>query len=320
MGNGSATTRAASPATTAGLAVPSRIAGVFTPGGLAALGLLSAAFVAVFYRWFRQQTAFSLGYPEDWAHAFVIPLISLYMLWRRREALATLRIDPFWPAITPVLLGLWCYLFFLIYVPNHMLGGAAMLLTLYGLVLLTLGTRGGRELFLPIAFLVFGITISEAIMNDITFRLQLIASQGSFAVLSLMGAFTGFTTDIQGNVITVITPSGIEHPMNVAEACSGMRMVIAFIALAGAVAVLGCKEWWQRVAVLLLAVPVAIGMNVVRVVVLGLLMFIDPDLSQGEAHMLIGTLLLIPALGLFLGAIWALNQIFAPATPKGAES
>jgi len=141
-------------------------------------------------------------------------------------------------------------------------------------------------------------------MIKVTFQLQLIASKGAWLMLNIIGSIFGFLVDLEGNTLSV---GGAK--LNVAEACSGMRMVVAFYALAAAVGVLGCRHWWQRIALILMAAPVAIFMNVVRVAVLGLLSLGNVNLAAGEAHMLIGTLLLIPSLALFLSVVWALNKI-----------
>jgi exosortase len=181
-----------------------------------------------------------------------------------------------------------------------------MLLTLGGLVLLLFGPRVFGFTILPIAYLGFAVTISERVMIEITFRLQLLAARGSWILLNMLG----IDTDIEGNVLNVFQSStGEMHPLNVAEACSGMRMVIAFIALAGAMALFSVTRWWKRVALVLLAVPVAVLMNVIRVAVLGLLTLVDPDLASGDAHMLIGTVLLVPAFGLFLLGGWIINKV-----------
>ena len=166
-----------------------------------------------------------------------------------------------------------------------------------------------RPLFLPIAFLVFGVTISQKVMIDITAPLQVIASQGAYGVLSVIGALSGFTVEISGTVLKLVNSAGREIPLNVAEACAGMRMVVAFFALSGATALLACRFWWQRVALLLVAAPVAIAVNVGRVAVLGLLSLGNQDLAAGQMHMLIGDLLLIPGLFLFLLVVWVLNRL-----------
>ncbi|MGP1271809.1 MAG: exosortase/archaeosortase family protein [Phycisphaerales bacterium] len=274
-------------------------------------GLIALAFVLLFYRWFAKQSEFSSAMIEDWGHSFFIPLIAGYMVWQRRREIAASLPEPFWPGLVPVLLGIAAYLTFSIGpIPGvHMFQGFSVVLTLFGVALTLFGPATMRHLFLPIAFLAFGVTIAERIMLEVTWPLQIIASQGAFVLLGLIGLVFGFQTDVDGNILTVITASGEEFPLNVAQACSGMRMVVAFVALGATVAVLTCRLWWQRIAVLLLSVPVALLMNILRVAVLGLLTLQDRNLAQGEAHTLIGTLLLFPGLGVFLLTVWALKKI-----------
>lgn len=281
-----------------------------TPGGWVAISVVGAAFLGLYFRWFFLQGVQSAAAPQDWGHAFLIPLISGFLLWRERESIAQTRVATFWPALAPLLLGIMTYFTCVLVIKNHMLQGLAMLLTLFSVALLTMGTAMMRYLFVPIAFLSLGITVAEMIMIKITFPLQLIASQGAYGILLLLGVPFGYEVSVSGNTLEITASSGQTFPLNVAEACSGMRMVIAFLALGASVAILTTKIWWQRVALILLGPVVAVSMNVVRVAVLGLLSLVDEKLIQGEAHILIGTLLLVPALFLFLGCQWALNKIY----------
>jgi exosortase len=137
----------------------------------------------------------------------------------------------------------------------------------------------------------------------------LLASQGAWLILTLLSPFLGYEVLVGGNNLEIITATQ-RIPLNVAEQCSGMRMVVAFLALALAFALVFCPRWWERIAMFLMAVPVAIIMNVVRVAALGLASLIDPSLASGQAHMLIGTLLLIPALGLYGLGHWMLGRLF----------
>lgn len=262
-----------------------------------ALGVVGVVFVGLFYRWFRQQYVCSITALEDWGHAFAVPFLSAYLVYREREGVLRTPVATFWPGLLPLVLGVMCYLFFVVGVPNHLGQGLALMLALSGVILLTLGVRQFRFYVLPLLFFIFAITLPQQVMEMITFRLKLIASDGAALVLgvvSLGGSL--FEVEAAGNIITVAG-----HPLNVADQCSGMRMVIAFAALAAAVAVLSCKLWWQRSALILIAVPVAVVMNVFRVAILGLATLIDPNLASGDAHKVIGTLLLIPTLFLFLG-------------------
>jgi exosortase len=295
-----------------------RIAGLLTPAQLTAIALLLVGIVAVFWQWFERQHRHSMGAPSDWGHAYVIPLISAYLVWRDRAAISRTPATTFWPGLLPVLLGIGSYFVAVVVVKNHMIQGLSMVLTIAGLALLLTGPKMFARLFLPIAYLVFAITISEMIMIKITFQLQLIASQGAGVMLALIGPLMGFSVDVDGNTL-YITPTGKEPlPLNVAEACSGMRMVIAFFALAGAVALISSKFWWQRVAVLVLALPVAVFMNIIRVSILGIASKYNAELTKGDAHMMIGTLLLLPGLGLFLGVVWALGKVVDEPIAKSA--
>lgn len=286
-----------------------RVLGILTPAGAAMAAVLFAAFVALFFRWFLFQHKHSARAIEDWGHAYVIPLISIYLLRLRQAELSRLSARTFWPGLVPMLLGIMSYFYCVVAVKNHMLQGFSLVLTLYGTLLLLLGPAIMRVAFVPVAYLVFGITISEAIMNGITFRLQLVASQMSWIALGIFGPLLGFSVQADGNSITLITSEGAVHPLTIAEACAGLRMLIAFLALGVAVALVACRQWWQRIALVLLAAPVALLMNAVRVTVLGLLTLVNPELAAGEAHTLIGTLLLLPALGLYMGVVWALNRV-----------
>ncbi len=289
-----------------------RVLGLFTPEGVLLGGLLVVAFGGLFFRWFRVQNLVSSTQLEDWGHAYVIPILSGYMVWKWRNEIAAIRPAVFWPGLAPFLLGIASYFWGVVGIKNHMFQGFSIILTVFGLTLLLLGPAIARYVFLPIVFLVFAVTVSERIMIELTFPLQLAASQGGYLVLSLIGAAAGFSVDVKGNLIEIIDSTGQSHPLNIAAACSGMRMVVAFFALAGATALLGCRMWWQRVALMLLATPVAIIINTGRVSVLGLLSLWDSNLASGEAHTAIGTFLLLPGLGLFMAVIWALNKIVRP--------
>lgn len=295
-----------------------RLLGLITPGGLIALGLVLTGIVLVFWRWFVTQNMHSLRAPSDWGHAYVIPLISGYLVWRAREQIVRTPCTTFWPGLLPMLVGMAAYFICLVVVKNHMLQGLSIVLTIAGVALLLCGPRLFSILFLPIAYLAFAITISDMIMIKITFQLQLIASQGAFLLLSLVGPLMGFTVDIDGNTLTINRGADLPPvPLNVAEACSGMRMVIAFFALAGAVALISAKFWWQRVAVVVLALPVAILMNVFRVAILGIACKYNPELARGDAHIMIGTVLLLPGLAMFMGVVWALSRVVDESGPTG---
>lgn len=289
----------------------------FSPALGVGIALIGAAYFGLFFRWFERQALLSVDAMEDWGHAFIIPVISAFFVWRNRQRIREATPEVFWPGLAPFLLGIMSYFYAVVAIQSHMVEGFAVLLTLFGLTLLLLGPSVMRWLFIPIAYLVFGITLAEMIMITVTFQLQLLASQGAWVMLGAIGSVAGFTIDLDGNTLHLYE-GGRMIPLNVAEACSGMRMVVAFYALSVWVALTWCRLWWQRIALFLLAGPVAVLMNMIRVAVLGLLSLWNEDLATGQAHTLIGTLLLIPSLGLYLAIAWAFNRVIEPG--EGASS
>jgi exosortase len=101
----------------------------------------------------------------------------------------------------------------------------------------------------------------------------------------------------------------VAKPLNIAEACSGMRMLMAFMALGVAMAYTGFRRWWQRAALVLLGIPTAIAVNILRVTTLSVLILFDTDFAAGDFHTFIGLLWLVPAFLMYLGLMWVLRQI-----------
>ena len=285
------------------------------PTNILMLGLLVAGVAFLFWRWLANQALHSWGNP-DWSHAFLVPVISAYLLWQARAEFERAPRRVFWPGVIPLVLSVWCYVFFAVgSMSNHFGQGLSLLLCLFGIVLLLLGPGAMRALFLPIAYLGFAITLPEMVMIRLTFPLQMFAAEGGWIILRMIG----LQADLGGNVIKITNPDTlVVSDMSIAAACSGMRMVIAFVALGAAVGLVATRMWWKRVALFLLALPVALLLNVIRVAVLGVLTLWDGQLAQGEAHSFIGTLLLLPGFLLYMAVVWALNK--AVPEPKGGTA
>jgi exosortase len=260
----------------------------------------------VFSNFFTNQFRFAITQPADWGHTLLVPFMAGYLVWIRRHDIAPPRTT--WPALLLVVLGIGWYVFCWMgpmAMRHHNLMAAGFGATLVGLLLLFVGFRAMRYLWFPVIFvLVFGVTISTRFMNIITEPLQDLAAKGAFVVLRV----AQFDADLNGNTIS-IWHKGEMHPLNVAEACSGMRMVVAFLALAVFMATLCLTHAWQRILLVLLAVPIALLVNILRVVSLGVLGLVNPGFSTGDFHSFVGFVWLIPGLFLFYGVIWVLRRL-----------
>lgn len=290
--------------------------GLLSAPTLVMASLLTLGLGALFWEWIVRQNRFSMEQSADWGHVYLVPLISGYFIYRKRQAIAKVKTTIFWPGVLPLLVGVAAYyLWTLTRISGiHMFQGYALVLCVAGLTLLLTGPRMFAHLCLPVSYLAFGVTVGDRLMQMITFKLQLVASQGAALLLKMLG----LTVDLAGNTMSVTSSTGEAHALNVAEACSGMRMVVAFLALAVAVAFLSCPQWWQRVALVLLATPVAVLTNVIRVASLGMASMWAPGLAEGSAHELIGVLWLVPAFLLFMGIVWALKGMLRDASRPAA--
>jgi hypothetical protein len=152
-------------------------------GAMVAIVLLSAAFFAVFFRWFFVQfgpNGFSLNHPEDWGHAFIVPLISGFYIWKHRQAIVTAPAGIYWPGLVLLMAGLVCYPYFVLVFRNHMFQGFSILLVLSGLVLLLGGPRIFGVFAFPIAYLGPGHhDLRAGDEHASPSELKLLASQGS---------------------------------------------------------------------------------------------------------------------------------------------
>ncbi|MGI9013277.1 MAG: exosortase/archaeosortase family protein [Phycisphaerales bacterium] len=284
--------------------------------GLVGVGiaLLAIAFGFVFFHFLRNQVRFAINLPSDWGHTLIIPLIAGYLVWLNRVHIARVGLRTTWSGLIFVILGIGWYVFCWLGPPavrHHNTMALGFGVALFGVVLLLAGWRAMRYLLFPLIYLLaFGITISDTLMNVVTYRMQDIAARGSWVMLRVLG----FDADLSGNTITLIHGAQ-EYPLNVAEACSGMRMLVAFVALGTFLAVTRLNLTWQRVALVVLAVPVAIFVNMLRVVTLGLLSTVNSGFAAGDFHSFVGLVWLLPALGLYLAIIWLLHKMVIEERP-----
>jgi exosortase len=276
---------------------------------VAAAIVLLVVLTATFWNFLSAQVRFAIRNPADWGHTLVIPGIAASFVWMRRKELLAEPFRPAWAGLPILIAGVALYILCTFgpsaFALHHNARGLSFGISLFGLVLLLFGWRAMRWLWFPIAYVVvFGQTVTDRILNVVTFKLQDISARGADVVLNLVG----IDTDRAGNTLTVWR-DGVPHPLNVAEACSGMRMLLAFLALGVAIAYTGLKRPWQRAALVLLGVPVAVAVNVLRVTSLGILSLFDVEMAAGEFHHLVGLVWLVPALFIFLGILWILRRM-----------
>ena len=184
-----------------------------------------------------------------------------------------------------------------------------MLLVLAGFVILFLGWTLFRAALFPWAFLLLMIPIPTIVFNQITFPLQLLASQVASTVLPVLGV----PVLREGNVINL--PA---MPLEVAQACSGIRSLMSLLTLAIIYGFLLEKRHWVRWVLALASVPITVAANDVRIVGTGLLVqYWDPEKAEGYFHASWGLIIFVVSL-IMLYALHGLIRFLFPE--KGGES
>ena len=162
-----------------------------------------------------------------------------------------------------------------------------------GLVLYLYGVRQIIRWWLPGLLILLSVPLPAVVLGTLALPLQLVASKWGAALLALRHV----PVRLAGNVIQLPGRS-----LFVTEACSGLRSLTALIALGVLVAGLWLRSPWSRVLLVLLAIPVAMILNAVRVFLTGFLSyFVDPRLAEGFMHLSEGWVIFVVAFAI-LGA------------------
>jgi exosortase len=151
------------------------------------------------------------------------------------------------------------------------------------------------------------IPIPAIIFNQITFPLQILASKVASSVLPLCGV----PVLREGNVINL--PA---IPLEVAEACSGIRSLMSLATLAVIYGYLMEARPWVRVVLALASIPVAVVANSLRIVGTGLLVqYWDPDKAEGFFHLFSGWLIFVVSLVM----LFLLHQLLRVGRSKDGQ-
>jgi exosortase len=246
---------------------------------------------------------------SSWGHGFLIPLFSLYFIDQHKKEILSLQTKPNYLGLFFLMCGIVFYT----------LNGASpsgyaylqpisMIAVLGAVVLFLGGWRLIKYTWLPIAFLVFAVPLPRRYYVAFTMPMRHLAAQIAAALLNLL---RGLEATAGGVIIDVIYKGQHLEPLNVAEACSGMRLLMAFLALGVAMAYLHYRPVWQRIILLSSTIPIAILCNVVRVTITGFIyVLIHPKYTQGIYHDFLGLGMLPLAFALYGFLAWFMASLF----------
>lgn len=260
--------RADTPATTSTRTEPS---GLAVRMEILVLGvLLIIAFwpivLSMYGSWFDEK-----AYME---HGILVIPAAAYMAWTKKDELKAVPRQPsawgtfllFWGALQAIL-GLaaqWIWV-----------GRMAFLVSLVGCIVAVFGWRMVRELIYPLCTLLLMVAPPTFLFARLTLSLQLLASRLGESCLEALG----YSVLREGNILELV---GIK--LSVEEACSGIRSLMAIIFMCVLYNYFFVRGWSMKALILVMAIPIAILGNAVRIVATGIASQYNPALVQGAAH------------------------------------
>ena len=268
--------------------------------------VLAAAFVVL--TWWQYPRLVKVWINDsNWTHGFIIPLFSLFLLYQRRADIAAAHRKSCWWGLPILLVGIAAMLYCVYPVQNVWLSQLCMLVILFGMVLLVGGWQLAKWTWLPIAYLALAMPLPGTLYERIAYPLQEVAAAAAAGLLRMIGA----EVYVQASELSGLSWTGQPIQLTVAEACSGVRSLMAFVALGVAMAYIDNRPMWQRLVLLATILPVAVLVNIARVFITTYMHVIDrPELGTGFSHTFIGMIMLIPAGLLFLLISWLLRSLF----------
>ena len=193
-----------------------------------------------------------------YSHGFLIPFVTAYLIWRKREQLRDEDPGLSWLGLSVIAIALVLHVFgTVIYVFS--VSGFSIFLLILGLSLFLLGKRITRIILFPLAFTIFMFPLPSAFISVISFPLKLFVAKSGAWIAGLIG----IPVYLEGFYISIPTGS-----LLVGNPCSGLRSLITFLALGSILAYLSPLSLWRRGLILFFSVPTAIVSNVIRVPVL----------------------------------------------------
>jgi len=241
---------------------------------------------------------------DDYSHGFLVAPLALYFAWERRLDLQRATIRPSWWGLIPLALGSLALMIGRLGVELTAMR-VSFVLTLIGLQILLLGRGVFRILMFPMLFLFFMVPLPQSLVNVVAFPLQLIAADFAVETLHLLH----IPALREGNIIHLA-----DTQLFVAEACAGLRSLMALGALAVVFAYFFRKNPIERVIIVASAIPIAIFVNAFRVALTGYLAHrMGSAAAQGLIHQTEGFFTFGLAFGLLLVEAWLLS-VFWPSS------
>lgn len=232
---------------------------------------------------------------EEYSHGIMIPLISLFLIWQKKDILETCKFEGSYSGIGMVLLGLsLVFLGEVSAITVFIQYGFIFAIT--GLALSYMGWPAFKNVAIPFCLLLFMIPLPAVLFQGLSQQLQLISTHIGVFVVRLFD----ISVYVEGNIIDL----GV-YKLQVVEACSGLRYLFPLMTLGFIAAYFFKVEPWKRMVVFFSTIPITVLMNSFRIGVIGVTVeHWGIEMAEGFLHDFEGWIVFMACTGLLIIEMW----------------
>lgn len=238
---------------------------------------------------------------DDYSYAFLLPLLSAYLLWERRKDISAAPVSTNWWGMIPfaVFMGIAAY---------GILGSSpsaarpAIPFVILSVTLLCFGSALFRVLAFPLSLLFFMVPLPTVVQTWIGVPLKTVSTK----LGELMLRLGGVPVYVEGNIIDL----GVTQ-LQVVDACSGLRYILPLMAIGVIFAYFFEKVRWKQVVLVFLTIPISIITNGFRIGMTGILtQWYGAKAAEGFFHDFSGWLIFVFAFILLFASHFVMKLVF----------
>jgi exosortase A len=249
---------------------------------LTLIALFHGEWTAMAGQWWNSST---------YTHILIVPAIVGWLVWTRAPQLGELTPTPWWPGFLAFAAAAFLWLLGDI-AGLSLISQSGAVAMLIAATLVLLGPKVCAGLAFPLAYMAFLVPFGDELIP----ALQMITAK----LTTTLVALSGIPAKIDG--VFIETPAGL---FEVAEACSGVKFLIAMVAFGVLVASVCFRSWWRRIGFMALAVILPILANGVRAwATIFVAQYVGAEKATGFDHLVYGWIFFALVMILTLALAW----------------
>lgn len=237
-------------------------------------GIIAGLVIFLYYPELQSTVqSWSSGY--QYSHGYLIPFISGYLIWRKREDLRTSIVQPDMKGLIVLLTGISLlvigYAAFEAFIRRY-----SLIITIIGLIYFLLGKQISKILLFPVGYLILMIPIPYILFKSLAANLRTINVKAAYFITEAFGI------PIIQDGATLCLPNAT---LQVIDWCTGIQSLIAMTAISLLYVYLTRMTFTGKIILVFLSIPLAIAGNIFRILVnIFLAYFFGDQVLKGIIH------------------------------------